>query len=125
MHDIQVGNTKDIQSLPVQELRSPVIITQGRGVTMLGTIQFHHQFGFVAIKINNIYTDGILPFELHRICFQEIIPQMPFLFRHIFTQFLGVFPCFLNLLHIRLLSAANDKQTMLRVSHVIFLFGCR
>ena len=33
--------------------------------------------------------DRILTLELDRICFQKVIPQMPFLFRHILSQDLG------------------------------------
>ena len=53
---------------------------------MLRTIQLHSEPGLVAEKIHDVVGDKLLTTEAGTAVAKKIVPQMPLLFRHIFTQ---------------------------------------
>gem|GEM_PF-5341048 len=57
---------------------------------MLTAIQFNNKFCFRAVKISNKPAYNPLPHDTDRISTKKIVPQMAFLWRHIFSQFSGV-----------------------------------
>ena len=53
---------------------------------VLGTIQLNDDFGFCAIEISDVISEHFLPVERNGKCFEKIIPKVPFLFGHVFSQ---------------------------------------
>ncbi len=41
---------------------------------MLGTVQFDHKAGVVAVKVGDILIDDLLPQKTNRITSQEVVP---------------------------------------------------
>ncbi len=55
---------------------------------MLCTVELYDKIGRSTVKINNIFSDDILPMDLAGQQPEAIIPELLFLFRHVFAQFL-------------------------------------
>ena len=73
-----------------QILCSCLIVFYSPGIAVLRTVQFHHQFCLMAVKICNIVPDHILPTEAERITAQKLIPQMCFFFCHLLSELLRI-----------------------------------
>ena len=52
---------------------------------MLGTVKLYDKAGVMTVKIGNIMVYHLLAEKTHRVTTQEIIPQMPLFFRHVFS----------------------------------------
>ena len=90
-HHIQIGKPKHLKPLGFQICCTLAVIFHFLRITVLGTVQFYHQFCFMTIEIHNIMTDHILSAKSDRIPAQTLIPQMSFFLSHISPQLLGSF----------------------------------
>ena len=87
---VRIGITKHSQPQGLQ-VRIPLSIRPlSLYLKMLRSIQFNNELGFRNIEVHNIFSNHLLPMHSSRQCFQKIIPQMPFLFGHVFAKCFGV-----------------------------------
>ena len=84
-----VGNSQNKQVVIFKKGTSDGIINLFALLIVLRTVQLHHQFGLGAVKISNIVPQYFLTIEANRILTKKVIPQMPFFFRHFFSQLSG------------------------------------
>ena len=89
--DIGVGVPKDLNAkalqvaVPLAVMRRPLIFI------MLRAIQLHNNLCAVTIKVRYIMANDLLTIDRNGHLFEEIIPQMAFLFGHISPEILRVF----------------------------------
>ena len=100
-HNIPVRKSQYRKTLLLQISRTHPVIIYSFRFAMLGTIQLYNQLCLIAIKVRIILTNLILSFELDRIGFQKIVPQMALFLGHIFPQILSTSTHSLYLFHRR------------------------
>ena len=81
-----------MESLRFQKRCPYFVMFHFYGGTMLGAIQFYHQFCLVAVKIHDVIPYHILSSESVFGATQILIPKMRFFLRHLLAQILRI--CF-------------------------------
>ena len=74
VHYITIGKTNNCDSKILHMSGTLGIILLHERVTMLGAIQFHCEFGFVAEKIQNIVGNDLLPTKSGTAVSEKIVP---------------------------------------------------
>ena len=82
MVDLRIGYPDNFQIKPFQKLCALCILYNTIPFVVLRTIQFHNKLCLRTIEIYNRSSNHFLSGKPYRICTQEIIPQVPFLFCH-------------------------------------------
>lgn len=83
---LQIGKAKNRNPPAVQICAASLIAGLLLRLVVLGAIQFHCQFGCVAIKIHNVIPDDILPTKAQRIFPEEMIPEQSFFLGLVFPE---------------------------------------
>ena len=85
-HYFIVWNPNHTQAISFQKCRTRFIPKAFFFFIMLTVIHLHNKLHLGAVKIRNLPSQYLLSGKLHRITAKKVIPQMPFVLRHIFSQ---------------------------------------
>jgi len=86
--NLMIGKANNLYIKLIHDFRAFLIISKAFGREVLAAIQLDNELGRSAIEIGDKPGNHTLAVDFHRVMTKEIVPQMSFMARHFFSEFL-------------------------------------